>query len=1134
MKIIFYLFIFFLAYNCPFSAPPLQYNLKSTNSLPNPEYTIVINGTGNQVDKIYPIYRVDSEHLIKNAIHIKTKHLINYDKTYFQLHSSSLSTILNKHKVNLIRMPFFDETSASPLSTKEIGIERIYEIYFADEIDPYEVCKELLQSPDIEYAVPIYKRYLYDFTPNDPSIGSQWYINNIQLPKAWDISKGDKKVVIAIIDSGVDWKHSDLKDNIWKNPKEIPDNKVDDDGNGKVDDVSGWDFVGNVTAADIQAGTFREDNDPINITGFHGTHVAGAASAVTNNGVGIASPGFSCSILPIKCSPDQGGMGIYRGYEAIVYAANLGAKVINCSWGGPGFSLAEQEIINYALNKGSLVVVASGNDGGLIDYGGQFPAGYDNVLCVGATNSSNAVANFSNWGMKVTVYAPGQRIYSTMPNNNYSNQDGTSMASPIVAGVAGLVASLHTDWSPRQILHQIRSTSDNVLTSDPAKRPYYYGKVNAYRALYFNHLSNPSIPGLQIFDVSFSRGNSLFDFNPNVLSLKIKNHLGPASNVTLKIKPLNNFISVDQTTFSLGNFATGGQKDITLTVTLLENNPWYLGNAYLQCSFEASNYTDYQVVSLPVRITSNNKLTKLFTFPDMYQPQWYGASSPQHDCVWAVGQGGLFGSLSGFLRVSSGSYRMNYISSSARVYCITALNSMVAYAGSGSQNQTSAYVFFTTNGGNNWSSINVSSITGFINAIYFFEQKEGIFLGDPKNGVWGVGRSTDGGTTWLPVVNLPPPNQNETALVNSTCRWNDHLWFGTNQGRIFFSTNRGQNWGFGTIPNAAIVLYITFRDNLNGMAVYTETTETTAPRYLATTSDGGKTWKPKQFNFTQYGLVPVYLFTPENSKFMYVLCSGGEIFGTSDLGDNWTPILNEFTGGIQTGAEIVLQNTLVRLWQLGLSVSYLDFGLVPQKIIKEVQLLSENLLKYDTVNIGSNKLRSVTIKNIGNSPVALKAKIDTTLGSTTEEFKFFGNLQDSIAPGEEVQIRVRFIPKQEGQRRAKLIIETDGNPQRIEIELQGFGRNIISTTEPESLEKFGLIISPNPVENFLTIYTHSSINKSVHIKIFDLLGNEVLSEKDIELSSYRIFLNVSNLRSGMYIVKISVENKILYGNFLKK
>ena len=287
---------------------------------------------------------------------------------------------------------------------------------------------------------------------------------------AWDITKGSTDIVIGIVDTGVDYFHEDIGANDWLNPGEILNNGVDDEGNGYIDDVYGWDFVGDIKIMEAINKQWKEDADPRNANQTHGTHVAGCASAVTNNQKGIAGTGYNCKIMSIKCASDKGNVnGIWRGYDGIVYAADNGAHIINCSWGGSGSSPVEQEVINYAVNKGSVVVVAAGNDGNNIDKRIAFPACYQNVLCVGATTQADTLAYFSNRGRLVTVYAPGEQILSTLPGHLYGKESGTSMASPIVAGIAGLVLSSHQDWitnSPtpadrvKRVIHQIRSTSD--------------------------------------------------------------------------------------------------------------------------------------------------------------------------------------------------------------------------------------------------------------------------------------------------------------------------------------------------------------------------------------------------------------------------------------------------------------------------------------------------------------------------------------------------------------------------------------------------------------------------------------------------------------------------------------------------
>jgi len=373
-------------------------------------YTLKIPGEkvngGWAPAKFINIPRLSSEHYLPNVFYLKTKNSPTFDKKSNYVLSQNLMNILSTINVKSMHSPFAIGGGNSPLKAEPYGLERIIEISYNDDIDPYDVCSQLITSHDVEYAVPVFIHQTFDYTPNDSRINNQWYVNNIQLKKAWDISKGSEDVIIAIVDSGTDWMHEDLADNIWINKAEIPDNGIDDDGNGKIDDIRGWDLVGNINQNQIIAGQWQENNNPRNLgtssNNTHGTHVAGCASAVTDNSKGIAGPGFKTKLMPVKCATDQNIRGIYRGYEGIIYAANTGAHIINCSWGGPGYSPVGQDVINAAVAKGSLVVVAAGNSYTNIDNGEQYPAAYDNVVCVGATSSNNRKTSFSCWGIVTT------------------------------------------------------------------------------------------------------------------------------------------------------------------------------------------------------------------------------------------------------------------------------------------------------------------------------------------------------------------------------------------------------------------------------------------------------------------------------------------------------------------------------------------------------------------------------------------------------------------------------------------------------------------------------------------------------------------------------------------------------------
>jgi subtilisin family serine protease len=349
--------------------------------------------------------------------------------------------------------------------SNRIDLSSIYEIRFAQSIDVKKILSLLRRQADIVYAEPVYLRRLY-YDPNDPSRGNQSYLNTIKAREAWDVTRGDTSVVIAIVDTGVDWQHPDLAVNIWRNYKEIPNNGIDDDGNGYKDDIRGWDFGG-------ANGT--EDNDPREEVPTHGTLVAGIAAAVSDNNIGVAGIGFKCKIMPLKTTPKELPENPIYWIKGVVYAAENGADIINCSLGGPGYSQLEQDVIDHANDLGALVVAAAGNDANNCP---SYPAAYRHVLAVAATTSSDRLASFSNFGYWVDLAAPGTNIYGTWQPSTYTSfQQGTSFSSPIVAGVAALVKAQHQDWGPGAVAEKVRLTCDNISSQNSGfDRQIGYGR----------------------------------------------------------------------------------------------------------------------------------------------------------------------------------------------------------------------------------------------------------------------------------------------------------------------------------------------------------------------------------------------------------------------------------------------------------------------------------------------------------------------------------------------------------------------------------------------------------------------------------------------------------------------------------
>ncbi|MFY0688506.1 MAG: S8 family serine peptidase [Cyclobacteriaceae bacterium] len=367
--------------------------------------------------------------------------------------------------------------------------------------------------------------------PNDPSAsllsGDQPYLDLIKAYDAWDISKSNPGVVIAIVDTGIDPNHEDLSAKLYYN--DDPINGVDDDNNGYIDDELGYDFA-------------DRDNDVTADGSTHGTRVSGIAAAATNNGIGIAGIGYEASIMSLKnfTTADTESNG---SYEAIQYAADNGAAIINLSWGSTdSYSQFNQDIINYAvLEKNVLIVAAAGNDNAE-DY--FYPASYDNVLSVGATNLNDIKGGLSSYNDKVDLVAPGISIYSTTKDNQYARDDGTSYAAPMVAGTAALIKSAFPNLTATQIAERIRSTTDNIYDIDNNAR--FIGKLGSGRLNAFKAVSQGSIRSIQIVDAQFSgRWESGFYRGDTVsLTLSITNVMDPIVGMALMLDSLENGITV--------------------------------------------------------------------------------------------------------------------------------------------------------------------------------------------------------------------------------------------------------------------------------------------------------------------------------------------------------------------------------------------------------------------------------------------------------------------------------------------------------------------------------------------------------------------------------------------------------------
>ena len=310
---------------------------------------------------------------------------------------------------------------------------------------------------------------------SDPFLDRTYGLYKIQAPQSWEIHRGSSNVIVAVIDSGIDYLHEDLTANLWYNPGEIQNDGIDNDNDGFIDDIIGWDFRNN-------------DNKPYD-DNAHGTHVAGTIGAVGENGRGISGVIQKVSIMALKFTNNEGSGRTSDAISAIRYAVDHGANILSNSWGGENFTQALYDAVKYAQERGVLFIAAAGNGGNDsrgddIDRYPTYPAAFDldNVISVAATNSHDELEYFSNFGKNsVDLGAPGVYIYSTVPKNKYEAFSGTSMATPHVAGGAALLLSYKPNLSFTDIKNILLSSTDKLPTLN--NKSVSGGRLNVRAAL---------------------------------------------------------------------------------------------------------------------------------------------------------------------------------------------------------------------------------------------------------------------------------------------------------------------------------------------------------------------------------------------------------------------------------------------------------------------------------------------------------------------------------------------------------------------------------------------------------------------------------------------------------------------------
>ena len=973
-------------------------------------------------------------------------------------------------------------------------VARIFTVSYADAIHPLALAAQVSRLPGVEYAEPepVYELAdhdspgnILDFVPNDPMYGQ--YLTYLNFPAAWDTTRGDSAAIIGIIDTGVEYIHPDLAAKIWINPGETGTdgqgndkrtNGIDDDGNGYVDDWRGWNFDEN-------------NNDPMPTGMDHGTLVASCAAGHTNNGIGISGSGFNCRYMAIK------GLGT----AGIIYAAVNGAAAANCSFTFGIHHRYYQDVIEFATNAGTLVVCAAGNSNAPDPF---YPAGYASALSVGSVDyagigTPGAKSGFSNYGYTVDVFATGNSITGCTLGGRYvTGASGTSFASPIVAGLAGLVKSRHPDWGPRRIAAQIRATAIPVDAINPSLAGQMgHGRIDASAAV------TRILPGLTVRHFEYSELDGL-------LTVRVVNYGSPTQNAVFSVAGTSSAITTSTPPIAVGAIATDDSVTLTFSVIVSPTVDYDARPAVrLTMTDAALNYSDFAYYEFyPWRVQT--------TVSEGYVND---LDAVDGNVVWAVGWPSI-------LRATTDGGKtwatVQPPDASAEYTCVSVPNASTVYvAGTGGSAGTAIYR--TAYGTGSWNQVFAAGTNSVVNGLHFFDPNRGAALVTSNYNTTTFITTTNGGNTWLSsLVPYCPPasiatNGNVLCFLDSL-----HGWYpGADSGRVWRTTDGGHHW-ISSLSGGAQTTRLAFISPQIGVRTSFE-----YGPFCARTFDGGASWMPlSTVPSTGFSAVAALAGTTQ----FWAATIEDRMYFSTDGGLTWkkerTPpegLITDLTTN-RTGDTVFVwgasvSGDIIRRATPAVSVP------IPAQLALDARSVDLGNIDVNTVSVDTTFL----ITNVGGEPDSVAISLDY-INVWPDTAVSVSPTVLELPPGSSLPVTFRVQPRLLASGTIyNTVVLVDS---RFSYDTKHFEKTyqfgIVGTLGVPAAHgniprEFSLAQNfPNPFNPTTVISYQLPVASDVRLEVYDVLGREVatLVNERKPAGSYTVTFEASGLTSGVYLCQL--------------